>query len=117
MGEAEQWPIRNINTKSPILKQKAKHPLQRGVWQGQLVRNRAAHDHRTSKHKCETPSPPPSHLTEHPCISCIFTTMELTQTALQRLDQKRIDEVKRVRNTGESPLIEAAKCAKELGVN
>jgi hypothetical protein len=79
------------------------------------MRKKAARGHKKSKYKCAM-SP-----NKHPCIGCKATAMEPVHT-LQRLDQKRLDEVNRVRRALEAeeyPLIEAekdaiAECAKEL---
>ncbi len=80
------------------------------------MRNRAARGHKTSGYKSAA-TPPQK---KHPTISCKATAMEPIHV-LQRLDQKRLDEVIRVTDAleaGEFPLTQAekdtiAECARE----
>ncbi len=70
------------------------------------------------------PPTPLTLLAKHPHTSYSIAAMELTHYALQRLDQKRVDEIKWIRGAseaGESPLTETKRvtvleCAKELGI-
>jgi hypothetical protein len=86
------------------------------------VGNRAALGHKTSEHKCETL--PPTLFTKHPRTSYSTAAVEPTHYALQRLDQKRVDEIKRIMGAleaVESPITETKRvpfleCAKELGI-
>ncbi len=76
-------------------------------WRGQLVGKQGS---LRSRQVSTSVKPPP--LTKHLHIINSVAAMDQTQSALQRYDQKRKDNIKRIRGTleaGKSPLTKAKK--------